>query len=88
MEAEDYPIDSEFATNYYLPRAVKWLRVSKKLLDGAYPNIGRGKTSCVDVLPSDDCTKVPFKLVDAKRRIDAESYKFISKDTSTYRPIS
>lgn len=87
LEAEDYPIDSEFATNYYLPRAVKWLRVSKKLLDGAYPNIGRGKTSCVDVLPSDDCTKVPFKLVDAKRRIDAESYKFISKDTSTYRPI-
>jgi hypothetical protein len=87
LEAEGHPINSEFASNYYLPRNVKWLRVSKKLLDGAYPNIGRGKTLCVDVLPSDDCTKVPFKLVDAKRRIDSESYKFISKDTSKYHPI-
>lgn len=87
LEADGHPIESEFATNYYLPRSAKWLRVSKKLMDGAYPNIGRGKTKCVDVLPPNDCTKVPFKLVDAKRRIDSESYKFISKDTSTYRPI-
>jgi hypothetical protein len=38
-------------------------------------------------LPNDDCTKVKFTLVDAKRRIDEEKYKFISKDTSKYYPI-
>jgi hypothetical protein len=87
LEAEGFPINSEFASGYYLPRASKWLRVSKKLLDGAYPNICRGKTSCSDVLPYDDCSKVPFSMVDAKRRIDTEKYKFISKDTSKYYPI-
>ena len=87
LEVDGFPINSEFASGYYLPRAAKWLRVSKKLLDGAYPNICRGKTSCSDVLPSDDCSKVPFAMIDAKRRIDTEKYKFISKDTSKYYSI-
>lgn len=87
LEVDGFPINSEFAAGYYMPRAAKWLRVSKKLLDGAYPNIGRGKTSCGDLLPSDDCSKVPFSIIDAKRRIDTEKYKFLSKDTSKYYPI-
>jgi hypothetical protein len=87
LEADGFPINSEFAEGYYVPRGTRWLRVSKKLLDGAYPNICRGKTTCGDKLPKDDCTKVKFSLVDAKRRLDLESYKFISKDTSKYLPI-
>lgn len=87
LEADNFPINSEYAEGYYLPLATQWLRVSRKLLDGAYPNICRGKTLCVDKLPPDDCTKVKFTMVDAKRRLDLEEYKFISKDTTKYQPI-
>lgn len=87
LEADGFPINSEYAEGYFLPYSSKWLRVSKKLLDGAYPNICRGKTICGDKLPADDCTKVTFKVVDAKRRTDLENYKFISKDTTKYQPI-
>jgi hypothetical protein len=87
LEADGFPINSEYAEGYFIPYSTKWLRVSKKLLDGAYPNICRGKTICGDKLPADDCTKVTFKVVDAKRRTDLEDYKFISKDTTKYQPI-
>lgn len=87
LEADGSPINSEYAEGYYIPIGVKWLRVSKKLLEGAYPKIGRGKTLCGDKLPADDCTKVTFKVIDAKRRTDLENYKFISKDTTKYQPI-
>lgn len=87
LEADGFPINSEYAEGYFIPYSTKWLRVSKKLLDGAYPNICRGKTICGDKLPADDCTKVTFKVIDAKRRTDLEEYKFISKDTSKYQPI-
>jgi len=87
LEADGFPINLEYADGYYIPRAVKWLRVSKKLLDGAYPKICRGKTLCGDKLPADDCTKITFNVVDAKRRTDLEDYKFISKDTTKYQPI-
>jgi hypothetical protein len=87
LEADGFPINSEFAEGYYVPRGTKWLRVSKKLMDGAFPNICRGKSGCGEKLSNDDCTKVKFTLVDAKRRIDEEKYKFISKDTSKYYPI-
>jgi hypothetical protein len=87
LEADGFPINSEFSEGYYIPRATQWLRVSKKLLDGSYPNICRGRTLCVDKLPPNDCTKVKFSMVDAKRRLDLEEYKFISKDTTNYQPI-
>jgi hypothetical protein len=87
LEVDGYPLKSDFSDGYYMPRSSKWIRVSKRLDDSGFINICRGKTNCGKKLPSDDCTKKPFTLVDVKRRIDLDKYVFISKDTSNFLPI-
>jgi len=87
LEADGFPLQSDFADGYYIPRKSKWLRVSTRLDDDGYENICRGKTKCVEKLPSDDCSKLPFVVTDAKRRNDLDKYTLISKDTSKFYPI-
>jgi hypothetical protein len=87
LEADGYPLQSDFAEGYYLPRNVKWLRVSTRLDDDGYLNICRGTSKCVEKLPNDDCSKMPFTLLDVKRRNDLDKYTLISKDTSKFYPI-
>lgn len=87
LEVDGQPLQSDFAEGYYMPRDAKWLRVSTRLDDDGYENICRGRTNCVEKLPNDDCSKLPFSLFDAKRRNDLDKYTLISKDTSKFYPI-
>jgi hypothetical protein len=87
LEVDGFPLQSDFAEGYYMPRGAKWLRVSTRLDDDGYENICRGKTNCVQKLPSDDCTKLPFVVTDVRRRNDLDVYTLISKDTSKFYPI-
>jgi hypothetical protein len=87
LEADGHPLKSDFAPGYYIPRGAKWLRVSTRLDDDGYENICRGKTNCVSKLSSDDCTKLPFTLLDIKKRPDLNVYTFISKDMTKFYPI-
>lgn len=87
LEADGFPLQSDFAEGYYIPRKTKWLRVSTRLDESGYENICRGKTKCVEKLPSDDCSKLPFVVTDVKRRNDLDKYTLISKDTSKFYPI-
>lgn len=87
LEADGHPLQSDFAEGYYIPRKAKWLRVSTRLDDDGYENICRGKTKCVEKLPNDDCTKLPFVITDVKRRTDLDKYNLLSKDTSKFYPI-
>lgn len=87
LEVDGYPLKSDFAPGYYIPRGAKWLRVSTRLDDDGYENICRGKTNCVSKLSNDDCTKLPYTLLDVKKRIDLDKYEFVSKDMSKFYPI-
>lgn len=87
LEVDGYPLKSDFAPGYYIPRGSKWLRVSTRLNDAGYENICRGKTNCVSKLSSDDCTKTSFTLLDVKKRSDLDVYTFVSKDMSKFYPI-
>ena len=87
LEVDGYPLTSDFAPGYYIPRGSKWLRISTRLNDAGYENICRGKTKCVSKLSNDDCTKTPFTLLDIKKRPDLDVYTFISKDMTQFYPI-
>ena len=66
LEVDGHPLQSDFAQGYYIPQNAKWLRVSTRV--SGYDNICRGVIRCVDRLRNDDCSKIPFTLIDAKRR--------------------
>ena len=85
LEVDGHPLQSDFAQGYYIPQNAKWLRVSTRV--SGYDNICRGVIRCVDRLRNDDCSKIPFTLIDAKRRNELDEYTFISKDTSKFYPI-
>ena len=87
LEVDGFPLKSDFAEGYYMPRSSRWLRVSTRLTDDAYKNICRGKTLCVEKLSNDDCSKMPFLISDINRRPDLDKYTLISKDTSKFYPI-
>lgn len=87
LEVDGFPLSSDFAPGYYIPRGSKWLRVSTRLNDAGYKNICRGKTNCVSKLSNDDCTKLPFTLLDVKKRSDLDVYNFVSKDMKQFYPI-
>jgi hypothetical protein len=85
LEVDGHPLKSDFAPGYYIPSSAKWLRISTRL--GGYTNICRGRFDCFDKLTNDDCSKIPFTLIDAKRRPELDEYTFVSKDTSRFYPI-